>query len=139
MKSLRAAIPPFLPDNCVRKSKKSPITEFQLHKAVAEVLTRSSRPGVLWFTVNNNPRSKVSGALNKILGARAGVPDIIIGHRGKTYCLELKIQSGRWSDSQQAFAGEAMTAGWEYRVAWGLDQAIKQLEEWDVIRLRGRV
>jgi hypothetical protein len=82
-------------------------------------------------------RRPVEAAVLKGLGVVAGVPDLIVIHEGHTYALELKADGGRLSEVQKAAHVALRRAGATVAVAYGLDAAIKQLEDWHL--LRGRV
>ncbi len=85
-------------------------TEDDLHKHVARILTYAVAPpgklsgdGVYWCSIEHrNARSRIEGALRKARGVVAGVPDILIGYRNRTYWVELKRHDGTRSKSQIA-------------------------------------
>jgi hypothetical protein len=112
--------------------------EQQEHRAVVQHLQARAARGTYWFhPANGGARSKSEGAIFKGLGVRAGTPDLILIRGGRTYGLELKSSTGRLSPAQIAAHEEMRAAGAEVAVAIGLDQAIAQLENWQL--LRGRV
>jgi hypothetical protein len=78
-------------------------------------------------------RSRVEAAILKSIGTRAGVPDLLIVHRGQLYALELKAAS-RLTDTQSATHEELKRAGAEVAVAYSLDGALAQLECWELLR-----
>jgi hypothetical protein len=82
-------------------------------------------------------RRKAEAAILKGLGIVAGIPDLIIIHEGNA--LELKSDGGRLSEVQKAAHAGLREAGATVAVAYGLDAAIKQLENWKLLKLRGRV
>jgi hypothetical protein len=100
-------------------------------------LSLRGAPTAYWFHVANGGfRSLIEAAILKSLGVRAGVPDLIIIHDGKTYGLELKAD-GNKPTKLQVEAQEAMrAAGAQVAVAVGLDAAIQQLEQWALLRGR---
>jgi VRR-NUC domain len=79
-------------------------------------------------------RSKREGAILKSMGARAGVPDVLIVKNGHLYALELKAPGGRVSNTQSETMLALSTAGATVAVAVGLDQALAQLEEWQLLK-----
>jgi hypothetical protein len=82
-------------------------------------------------------RRPVEAAILKGLGIVPGIPDLIIIHEGRCFALELKADGGRLSEVQKASHAALRHAGATVAVAHGLDAAIRQLEEWNL--LRGRV
>jgi hypothetical protein len=82
-----------------------------------------------WFGVpNGGARAPIEAAIMKGLGVRAGVPDLIIIHDGKTYGLELKAAGNRPTRLQTEAQDALRAAGAEVAVAIGLDAALGQLE-----------
>ena len=67
-------------------------------------------------------------------GVRAGTPDMILIKDGKTFGLELKADNGQVSPAQAQAHQEMRAAGAEVAVATGIDEAIKQLEAWQLLR-----
>jgi len=109
--------------------------EQDIHKAVAEHLRQRRAPGVYWFhPANGGARTAIEGAILKACGVRAGVPDLICIRDGKTYALELKALNGRLSESQRIAHDEMKAAGAEVAVAVGIDAALVQLEQWQMLR-----
>jgi VRR-NUC domain len=111
--------------------------EQQDHRAVVQHLQVRATPGTYWFhPANGGWRSKIEAAILKSLGVRAGTPDLILIHAGRTFGLELKSPAGRLSQTQIAAHEEMRRAGAEVAVAAGLDEAIEQLERWQLLRGR---
>ena len=81
-------------------------------------------------------RSPVEAAILKSIGTVAGVPDVFIVHNGRCFALELKAEGGRVSDIQRITHERLRRAGAEVEVAFGLDEAIAQLERWHLLRGR---
>jgi hypothetical protein len=106
------------------------------HRAVIQHIAWRGRPGVFAFHCPNGGwRSRVEGAILKAMGTVAGVPDIIIIHGGHCFGLELKAEGGRLTPAQIA-THEAMRAtGATVATAVGLDAALRQLEEWSLLRV----
>jgi hypothetical protein len=70
--------------------------EDQIQRAVLEHLRiRGARDAFAFAVPNGGGRSPIEAAIMKGLGIRAGVPDLIIIHVGKTYGLELKAYGNR--------------------------------------------
>lgn len=105
---------------------------------VAHLQQRGVRGLVYWHTPNNvhgsRRRDYVAGAIHKAMGARAGVSDLIAVHAGRIYALELKAPGGRPSEAQLEFINDMERAGAFTCIAEGLDQALRVLEQWQLLR-----
>jgi hypothetical protein len=109
--------------------------EQQIQRAVIDHLRWRGMPGVFAFhPANGGWRSAVEAAIFKSLGVVAGVPDIIIIHSGQCFGLELKADRGRLTDVQRDAHGRMRAAGACVAVAYGVDEAIGQLTEWQLLR-----
>jgi hypothetical protein len=117
--------------------------EDSIQKAVCDHLRARAAPGVLWFHVPNG--AKLGGARNakgiaiqgarlKGLGVRPGVSDLILVHRGRAFALELKAPSGRATEQQMQFVSDFNAAGGFGTIASGLDEALRILEVWGLVR-----
>jgi hypothetical protein len=107
--------------------------EQDIQKALADHLCARAAAGTYWFhPANGGARSAIEGAILKACGVRAGTPDLILIKDGKTFGLELKTNGGRVSPAQAQAHQEMKAAGAE--VATGIDEAIKQLEVWQLLR-----
>jgi VRR-NUC domain len=105
------------------------------HRAVADHLRWRARAGVWWCHYPaGGYRSAVEAAIFRSLGVVAGVPDLLILHRGQLYGLELKSERGRLSPAQVQTHEQLRCAGAEVAVAHGIDQALAQLEAWNLLR-----
>jgi hypothetical protein len=111
--------------------------EQTIQAAVFEHFAARGAPGVYAFHVPNGGwRSRVEAKILKGLGVRPGVPDVIAIHRGEIYALELKADNGKATDAQLQAIEDLRAAGAHAEVAVGLDAAIKQLEDWQLLRGR---
>jgi hypothetical protein len=79
-------------------------------------------------------RRPIEAAILKGLGVVAGVPDVIAVRDGRIYALELKAPNGRLSESQRATHSVMLKAGVQVAVAYNLDDALRQLEAWKILR-----
>jgi hypothetical protein len=112
--------------------------EQTLQKVLVDHLRARAAAGTYWFhPANGGARTAIEGAILKACGVRAGTPDLILIKDGRTYGLELKADNGRVSPAQAQAHQDMKAAGAEVAVATGIDEAIKQLENWSL--LRGRV
>jgi hypothetical protein len=111
-----------------------------IQKAVLEHLTVRAVPNTFWFHVpSGGYRSPIEAKILKSIGARAGVPDLLIIRGGQAYALELKSADGRLSPVQRTTHVLMAEAGAKVEVATGIDEAIRQLENWGLLRGRAAV
>lgn len=81
--------------------------EQSLQRSLVQLMELSLPRGWIIHHSANRPRSKVAGAIEKSMGAKAGYPDIVVhgqnelGHP-RTYFLEVKAPKGRLSERQHA-------------------------------------
>lgn len=121
--------------------------EDEIQKAVADQLRMRGTPGVVWWHTPNGAqlggkRIKTKGGRSfplqirrlKMLGVRPGVSDIIAIYNGRVFALELKAPDGRATVEQMQFVSDINAAGGYSCIATGLDQAIKVLESWGLLR-----
>ena len=118
-----------------KKHFQARVSEQGLQRTLADHLRARAVPGIYWFhPANGGGRSAIEGAILKACGVRAGTPDLILIKDGRTYGLELKADKGRVSPAQAQAHEEMRKAGAEVAVATGIDEAIKQLEAWQLLR-----
>lgn len=94
--------------------------------------------GAVAFAVGNGGKRhpKVAREM-KAEGVKAGVPDIFVLYRRQVYFLEMKkAKGGRVSKEQKVMMARLVAAGAICAVAAGLEQAIKQLEVWGLLKVR---
>lgn len=108
-----------------------PLSENDIQKAVFKHLRQRGRPGLFAFHPKNggiHQRGRRRG-INAGLGVVSGVPDVIVFYNGHAHCLELKAEKGVTSDEQFDVAKRITLAGMSWGVAYGLDEALRWLEE----------
>ena len=111
------------------------MAEYQLQLYVVGLLRYSARRDVVWFAVPNGEwRTPAAGARLKATGVVAGVADLGLIIKGRTYLLELKTRTGRQSPEQMAFAAAAEAAGATYAIARTPEQAKAILSSWGALR-----
>jgi hypothetical protein len=112
--------------------------EDEIQRAICQHLRQRGAPGLLWWhTPNGGKRRPIEAAILKGLGTRAGVADLILVHCGRPFALELKADNGKPSAAQIAFAEDLTKAGGCATIAFGLDQALRTLEMWGLLRGKG--
>jgi hypothetical protein len=111
--------------------------EQQLQKTVCEHLTVRGHHDLYWW---HHPaggyRSSVEAAIFKGIGAKPGLPDLFLLRQGKLYGLELKPEGGRLSPTQSTAHVLLRQAGATINTAIGIDDAIRQLETWGLLKGR---
>lgn len=123
------------------------MTESNLQEQICNYLSMICRRWeFIYFSVPNEAwgagrrKKKLSGAeYNKInqfkkMGMTPGVSDLIIGHNGKMYCMELKSPKGKQSENQIIFEKNCHRAGVEYRIVRSLEECTAVLKEWGVMK-----
>jgi hypothetical protein len=109
--------------------------EDQIQRAVFQHLRVRGVPHVFAFhAANGGYRKPIEAAIEKGLGVRAGVPDVIAIHQGRCYGLELKAPGGRPTEAQLATIAAMEAAGAHCCVTEGLDRALAVLEAWGLLR-----
>jgi hypothetical protein len=79
-------------------------------------------------------RAQPAGAILKDMGAKLGVPDLLLISRGRFFAIELKSDRGRLSLVQRETHSAMRKAGAIIGVAGDVDQAIDLLIEWGLLR-----
>jgi hypothetical protein len=109
--------------------------EAAIQRAVFQHIQLRGAHGVFAFhAANGGARRSIEAAILKGLGVVAGVPDIMVIKGGKAYGLELKAPGGQLSEAQRAAHEALRTAGAEVATVDNLDDALRQLEAWCLLR-----
>jgi len=109
-----------------------------LQRAVARFLDMALPDGAVWSAIGHGGGGKVRGAILKAMGLKAGIPDVLIIHRGRPIFIELKAQNGRLSLAQQAMHNKLTIAGALVAVCRSVDE-VQQILECVGIDLRAKV
>jgi hypothetical protein len=91
----------------------------------------------VWVThfPSGGKRSRITGAILKKMGTRAGVPDLLLICEGRIFGIELKNGTrGRLSDAQIATHSAMRRAGAIIGVAGTLGEVNDLLSEWGITR-----
>lgn len=108
------------------------MTERAIHVAVADLLARNARAGVVWWhTPNGGSRNRIEAARMKALGVKAGVPDLLLLIDGTLHALELKAAKGRVSAEQTAMLSSLSAAGAIVGVARSVSDSVEILKKWN--------
>jgi hypothetical protein len=106
-----------------------------IHRAVLDHIRWRGVPFLFTFhTPNGGQRSPIEAKILKGLGVVAGIPDLLILHRGQLFGLELKAESGRVSKTQAECHSRLRASGARIATAVGVDEALRQLEAWSLLR-----
>lgn len=110
--------------------------EQQLHFAVASFLHLCLDPQVFWTTIGHGVYAgegrRMRGAMQRRAGQKAGVPDILIVHRGQAHWIELKAPRGRTTDAQDVVHDALQRAGCRVSIARSIDDVKEKLIEWSI-------
>lgn len=123
----------------------TPETTLQIN--IVEALSiYAARYKFIFFSVPNEGAFKAFGldkinkaifyallTLLKKMGLLPGVSDLIILHRGRAYCVEVKTQTGKQSEAQRLFQARCDETGIPYSVVRSVEEAIEKLKEWRII------
>lgn len=119
-----------------------PLTENEIQRAVFANLRQRGAPGIVAFHPKNggsHQRGRRAG-INSGLGVLAGIPDVIVIHRGHVFALELKTEStpkkkgGELKPEQERVLIALREAGASATHAHGLDQALAILTAWGLLK-----
>jgi hypothetical protein len=109
--------------------------EAKIQRAVFQHIRARGAPDLFAFhPANGGYRKRIEAKILRGLGVVAGVPDIILIHRGRVYGLELKREGGRSTPKQLETIAAMGAAGAFCAVTEGLDRALVTLEMWGLLR-----
>jgi hypothetical protein len=110
--------------------------EAAIQRAVFAHFRARSAPGVFAFhPANGGYRKPIEAKILQGLGVASGVPDVIAVKDGRCYALELKAEGGKLT-AQEHVLIKLREAGAMATHAHGLDQALRILEGWQLLRGR---
>ena len=131
-------------DTMPRRSKAR--AEDAIQRTVFQHFRQRSAPGVVaWHTPSGGYRKPVEAAIFKGLGVMPGVSDILAVRPAACQCgrshldffaLELKAAGGRATEAQMEYIHRINAAGGYGVVAFGLDEALRCLEAWGLLKGR---
>jgi hypothetical protein len=101
------------------------LSEAQIQKAVFAHLKQ--RGALAWHVPNGPDARRKSGYLE-------GCPDVHVLHKGRFYAIELKADGGRATEAQLEVMSRINRAGGFSYVAEGLDEAIRGLDLWGILK-----
>ena len=121
----------------------APLRESEVQRALCQHIEIRGVPGLVWFAVPNGNKlgGKISrkgiaiqGSINRGLGVKAGVSDLIFLHDSRFFALELKVGKNKPTEQQLQFIDRVNEAGGYAAWATGLDVALRVLEAWGLLR-----
>jgi hypothetical protein len=109
--------------------------EADLQRAVVQHLQARAQPDCVWW---HHPaggyRRRTEAAILAGLGAVAGVPDLLLFRKGRSFAIELKAPGGRLSEAQSEMLARLDRAGVFTAVCHDLDRSLAVLEQWQLLR-----
>jgi hypothetical protein len=109
--------------------------EDAIQRAVFQHIRARGVPGLVAIHVpNGGYRRPVEAKILAGLGVTAGAPDVLLWYAGKSFALELKSENGRVSEEQADLLRRLSETGVVTAVAHSIDQAIRYLESWCLLR-----
>lgn len=106
--------------------------EQSLQTRVAGYLSWALAPPAFFTAVGHGGGGALRGAILKGMGLKAGVPDILIIHKGRCIFIELKANKGKLSPEQILVHQLLTVAGAITTVCRSLDEVRMKLELWDI-------
>jgi hypothetical protein len=94
--------------------------EWEQQVRLAELLDAWLPGDAFWTATDATATSPTTGAMRRLRGCKAGLPDILIVYRGGLIAIDLKSECGRCSPAQLKVRAELIAAGanwWEARSA----------------------
>jgi hypothetical protein len=91
--------------------------------------------GYLSAVGSKKPTSKDYARLTimRKMGLVKGAPDLLILHKGRAYCMEVKSEKGGQTKEQWRFEMAATYVGVPYAVVKSVSDAVDMLKEWGII------
>lgn len=84
------------------------------------------------FRVSMQTIAMINSWMGK-MGFIKGVSDLVIGHNGKMYCVELKTLLGKQSKGQVIFQANAERTNIQYAVVRSFEEMKEKMKEWGII------
>ena len=96
-----------------------------MNEMIMAILTR--------FRVPKEQCYRIMSFLRK-MGWLPGVSDIVLGHAGKMYCMELKTEIGVQSKAQILFMNNVRRTDVEYEIVRSFEECENQMHLWGIIQ-----
>lgn len=99
-----------------------------LHQQVARLLDTILSDS-WWTTIGHGRPGRLQSAIQKGMGVKPGVPDIMILDAGRVIFIELKAKGGQLSEAQKACHPLMRQAGAAVYVARSLEDVVSALDD----------
>jgi hypothetical protein len=117
------------------------VLEHPLQKTICDVLRLEIAPagkvsldGVCWWGVDHaNFAGEIPG-IRIGRGIIAGIPDLFLLHRGRSFFIEIKSETGQLSPAQMSVGAAIMAAGGQIGVVTTVESVLACLDEWKIPR-----
>lgn len=111
-------------------------SEHKLQVQLMDYLAFAGRADLHWFAIPNGEKRHVRVAVRlKAEGVRRGTPDLcFMLEGGRVGWLEMKAAKGRVTEDQLVFGNIAHRLGHLWAVAYSIDEALKTLTQWNVLK-----
>jgi hypothetical protein len=111
--------------------------EQAIQRAIVQHLRLRGVPGLVFLhPANGGFRTAAEAAIFQSLGVRPGASDLLLWHARQSFALELKAPGGRATPAQRQFLADMEVAGAHAELAEGLNEALRALEGWALLRGR---
>ncbi|MGH7120077.1 MAG: VRR-NUC domain-containing protein [Acetobacteraceae bacterium] len=99
--------------------------QIELSAALADRLD----PALVWWSAIDGSwaPSPWVGQVRRLRGCKGGVPDVLVLHRGRLTCVELKTPKGRISDNQRGQRAELVRAGARWYLCRSIPAVLRAL------------
>jgi hypothetical protein len=112
--------------------RRHPEQETQI--ALFQHLRARGQPGLIAFhPPNGGARTAVEGAILKSIGVVSGAPDVLMWYAGRSFAMELKADGGKLTETQREMLDGLAKAGVQTAVCHGIDEALGQLQAWNLL------
>ena len=110
------------------------MSEAAIQRAIVRTLRFGLPHGWLVVGVSNNPRSKITGAIEKAMGLTAGIPDLALYGNldGAPFAgfMEVKTRTGRVSEAQRAMHDRLQDCGFRVAIVRSVEDALAAARAW---------
>lgn len=116
------------------------VSEEKLHIAVLAYLSMALREDTLVVHIpNGGVRGKIAGARLKRMGAKAGMPDLMILCDGRAFFIELKNDRGRINTAQHERLAELQNLECPAAVCRSVTEVACVVTKWGLGKVQPRV
>jgi hypothetical protein len=95
-----------------------------------------SRDGVVWWSVDHASYAGSAPGARIGRGIVAGVPDLLVLHRGLAHMVEIKTPAGELPDPQQSVMAAVLAGGGRVGAVRDTEEMLGRLDAWGIPRAR---